>query len=56
MSSVVEVEIGPEYIDILPEEPYFVNFMRDPPEPSDEDAEAIIEMPLVYEQVSFQGS
>ena len=53
MASVVETEIGPEYLEILPVEPYFVNFMRDPPEPEDDDAEAIFEMPLIYEQVNL---
>lgn len=53
MDLVVEEEIGSEYLDILPEEPYFVNFMRDPPEPEDDDAEAILEMPLVYEKVTY---
>lgn len=53
MASVVEKEIGSEYLEILPNEPYFVNFMRDPPEPEDDDAEAILEIPLVYEQVTF---
>lgn len=53
MSSVVEKEINPEYLKILPDEPYFVNFMRDPPEPEDDDAEAVLEMPLIYEQVNL---
>lgn len=52
MASVVEKEIGSEYLEILPNEPYFVNFMRDPPEPEDDDAEAILQIPLVYEQVT----
>ncbi|KAG8199526.1 hypothetical protein JTE90_009368 [Oedothorax gibbosus] len=53
MSHVLAEEIGEEYLEILPEEPYFVNFLRDPPEPEDdaEDTEVALEMPLVYEQV-----
>ncbi|KFM76967.1 Dynein heavy chain 8, axonemal, partial [Stegodyphus mimosarum] len=45
MTEVVEEEIGPEYVKLLPEEPYFVNFMRDPPEPDDDESEVILEMP-----------
>lgn len=53
MSLVVAKEIGEEYLEILPEEPYFVDFLRDPPEPEDdaEDTEVSLEMPLIYEQV-----
>ncbi|XP_035209771.1 dynein heavy chain 8, axonemal-like isoform X2 [Stegodyphus dumicola] len=55
MTKVVEEEIGPEYAKLLPEEPYFVNFMRDPPEPDDDESEVILEMPLIYEQIpSFE--
>ncbi|GIY16074.1 dynein heavy chain 8, axonemal [Caerostris darwini] len=55
MEEVVNNEIGSEYLEILPEEPYFVNFMRDPPEPEDDEAETILEMPLIYEQIpSFE--
>ena len=36
-----------------PNEPYFVDFMRDPPEPTgDEPEDADLEAPKVYEQVS----
>ncbi|XP_055935203.1 dynein axonemal heavy chain 8-like isoform X2 [Argiope bruennichi] len=51
MSDVVANELGQQYLEILPEEPYFVNFMRDPPEPEEEEAEVSLEMPLIYEQI-----
>ncbi|GFQ71799.1 dynein heavy chain 8, axonemal [Trichonephila clavata] len=55
MGEVVIREIGENYLELIPEEPYFVNFLRDPPEPEDDEAEVTLEMPLVYEQVpSFE--
>ncbi|PRD21215.1 UNVERIFIED_CONTAM: Dnah8 [Trichonephila clavipes] len=55
MGEVVVREIGEKYLELIPEEPYFVNFLRDPPEPEDDDDEVTLEMPLVYEQVpSFE--
>ena len=37
----------------LPEEPFFVDFMRDAPEPTgDEGEDADLEAPKIYEEVS----
>ncbi|XP_042912946.2 dynein axonemal heavy chain 5-like, partial [Parasteatoda tepidariorum] len=55
MSQVVKTELGEEFLEILPEEPYFVNFLRDPPEPETDEEEVSLEMPIVYEEVpSFE--
>ena len=51
---VIKQEIGEEYMEDMIEEPYFVDFLRDAPEPTgDEPEDADFESPKVYELVSF---
>jgi len=46
-------ELGEDYAAKMAEEPYFVDFMRDPPEPTgDEPEDEEIEAPKIYELVS----
>lgn len=46
-------ELGEEVTAKMAEEPYFVDFMRDPPEPTgDEPEDEEIEIPKIYEMVS----
>ena len=50
MMAVIEEELGSA--DSLPAEPYFVDFLREPPEPTgDEPEDADLEAPKVYELV-----
>ena len=45
-------EMGEEYAERIQEEPYFVDFLRDPPEPTGEEADdAALEAPKIYEKV-----
>ena len=46
-------EVGEEIAAQLTEEPYFVDFLRDPPEPTgDEPDDVEVEAPKIYEPVS----
>ena len=48
-------DFGEEMAKKVPEEPYFVDFLRDPPEATgDEGDDAEIEAPKIYEPVSLQ--
>ena len=50
---VIEEELGQAIRDKLPDEPYFVDFLRDPPEATgDEPEDAEVEAPKIYEPVS----
>ena len=50
--SVCRHNIGEEYMSHLPEEPFFVDFLREAPEPTGEEAEdAVLEAPKIYELV-----
>ena len=41
---------------MMAEEPYFVDFLRDPPEPTGEEADdAVLEAPKIYELVNKCG-
>lgn len=52
-SRVIEEELGEVLRDKVPEEPYFVDFLRDPPEPTgDEPEDFEFEAPKIYEPVS----
>ena len=47
--------IGEEYVDQLDAEPYFVDFMRDAPEPTGEEGDdADLDAPKVYEAVRIK--
>ena len=49
---VTSQHIGEEYVDQLDAEPYFVDFMRDAPEPTGEEGDdADLDAPKVYEAV-----
>ena len=46
-------ELGDELAKSVPEEPYFVDFLRDPPEATgDEGDDVELEAPKIYEPVS----
>ncbi len=48
-------DFGDEMAKKVPEEPYFVDFLRDPPEATgDEGDDVEIEAPKIYEPVSLQ--
>ncbi|CAH8650310.1 unnamed protein product [Schistosoma curassoni] len=54
---LVKEELGMEYMTAIDGDPsYFVNFLRDPPEPTgDEPEDYIVEVPRIYEPIeSFQ--
>ncbi|CAH8577937.1 unnamed protein product [Schistosoma turkestanicum] len=54
---LVKEELGMEYVTMIESDPlYFVNFLRDPPEPTgDEPEDYVVEVPKVYEPIeSFQ--
>ncbi|KAH9591062.1 Dynein heavy chain 5, axonemal [Schistosoma haematobium] len=54
---LVKEELGMEYMTAIEGDPsYFVNFLRDPPEPTgDEPEDYIVEVPRIYEPIeSFQ--
>ena len=51
---MVKQQIGEEYFPKLAEEPYFVDFLRDAPEPTgEEDEDADFEAPKIYEEVKI---
>ncbi|XP_022239106.1 dynein heavy chain 8, axonemal-like [Limulus polyphemus] len=51
LHNVVSSHLGENLSSELPAEPYFVNFLKDPPEPTGEEADDIaIEVPKVYEE------
>ena len=44
-------------VSTVPKEPFFVDFMREPPEPTgDEPDDADLDTPKIYEQVSLLTS
>lgn len=48
-----EEDCGAESVRVMDEEPYFVDFMRDAPEPTGEEADdADLEAPVVYEGIA----
>lgn len=53
MTNVCRQHIGEEYVSQVPEEPFFVDFLRDAPEPTGEETDdANLEAPKIYEQVN----
>ena len=47
-------QLGDDHVASLAAEPYFVDFLRDPPEPTGEEADdAVLEAPKIYELVSI---
>lgn len=53
VGKVCETHIGEELLSDLPQEPFFVDFMRDAPEPTGEEGEDVdFEAPKIYEQVN----
>jgi len=53
MMRVLRQEVGDELVEQMPEEPYFVDFLRDAPEMTgDEPEDFVIVEPKVYELVS----
>ena len=51
---VLKQHIGEEYESVLADEPYFVDFLRDAPEPTGEEPEdADMDAPKIYEIVSW---
>ncbi|WAQ93678.1 DYH8-like protein [Mya arenaria] len=52
MTSICQNNVGEEYLSQLPEEPIFVDFLREAPEPTGEESEdAVLEAPKIYETV-----
>ena len=52
VSNVCKTQIGEDYFSQLPAEPFFVDFLRDAPEPTGEEADdAVLEAPKIYELV-----
>jgi dynein heavy chain len=51
MARLVETGLGKQYEEMARETPYFVDFLRDAPEPTGEETEAEteVEMPKIYE-------
>ena len=57
MLSMVRKELGPEYEEKISEPKFFVDFMRDAPEPTgEEDHEADVDLPRVYEPLENMGN
>ena len=49
---VLRVQVGEEMASQMAEEPYFVDFLRDAPEPAgDELEDATLDTPKIYEMV-----
>lgn len=49
-----KTQLGDDYLAKLPEEPFFVDFLREAPEPTGEEAEdAVLEAPKIYEVVIY---
>lgn len=56
MIRVLRQEVGDELVDQMPEEAYFVDFLRDAPELTGEEPEDfVIEEPKVYEMVCIDS-
>ena len=52
ITRIATEDLGPEIAGLIPEEPYFVDFLRDPPEATgDEPEDQELEAPKVYEPV-----
>lgn len=52
ISKVIAEDIGEETSALIPAEPYFVDFLRDPPEPTGDEADDVeLEAPKIYELV-----
>ena len=50
----VSEQLGEDVTHLIPEEPYFVDFLRDPPDATGEEADdAELEAPKIYESVSY---
>lgn len=49
-----KTQVGEEFLSDLPEEPFFVDFLREAPEPTGEETDdASLEAPKIYEEVNF---
>ena len=49
-----KTHLGDDYFNELPAEPFFVDFLREAPEPTGEEAEdAVLEAPKIYELVKY---
>ncbi|CAH8622829.1 unnamed protein product [Heterobilharzia americana] len=53
MKRLVREELGADYMNMIENDPpYFVNFLRDPPEPTgDESDDYVVEVPRIYEPI-----
>uniref|UniRef100_UPI00358ECCF5 dynein axonemal heavy chain 8 n=1 Tax=Myxine glutinosa TaxID=7769 RepID=UPI00358ECCF5 len=52
VTRVVQEQVDPELVQLLHPEPYFVDFLRDAPEPTGEEADdACLEAPKIYELI-----
>ena len=52
IQSVVQQHLNEKLMEDMEKEPYYVNFMRDAPEPTGEEDQDL-ETPIVYEMVSI---
>ena len=56
MISVAKQQLGDEYESLVSIEPYFVDFLRDAPEPTGEEPEdADLDAPKIYEKVRYSN-
>ncbi|XP_053374157.1 dynein axonemal heavy chain 8-like [Mercenaria mercenaria] len=52
LTNVCKTHLGEDYLSELPKEPFFVDFLREAPEPTGEEADdALLEAPKIYEQI-----
>ena len=52
IDNVCKQNIGEDYLSLLPAESFFVDFLRDAPEPTgDEPEDAVLDAPKIYELV-----
>jgi len=55
LKNICRTQIGEDYFSHLPEEPFFVDFLREAPEPTgDEGDDANLEAPKIYEMVHWR--
>ena len=52
LQETAEISLGPDFHHYSPDETYFVNFLREPPEPTgNEPEDFVLEAPKTYEEI-----